>query len=195
MIPKIQSKATYSISKHQAKRTSHRISSKLKSQILAEILSPNSSIPHIAKQYNISSTTLYGWRSKHHKKNLLNTDNHTTNNQEIPRNNNNSNNSNNNNTSNSNDNSNNNFIELLTEELSTKSPSGVNSNKIVDRLDRLDESTKSLSEISLTFNHNISLSIKGNINSSALIKILSALENDDISSSNNGNNHHQDQSC
>ena len=72
MIPKIQSKATYSISKHQAKRTSHRISSKLKSQILAEILSPNSSIPHIAKQLGLTQVPPSNLQNNYQNRNCQN---------------------------------------------------------------------------------------------------------------------------
>ena len=45
-----------------------RIPTKLKSQILSEILSPNASIPKSAKKHNVSSTILYVWRSNHIKK-------------------------------------------------------------------------------------------------------------------------------
>ena len=143
MISKPQTKRISSTPRPQTKRTS----SKLKSQILAEILSPNASIPIIAKQYNISSTTLYGWRSNHIKKNISGSN--ANNNQEIPK-------------------SNNNFIELLTEkELAVKSTQ-VNPDTIADESTK----SKSLSEISLIFNKNISLSLKGNISPLALAKIL-----------------------
>ena len=121
-------------------RKMSRTPTKLKSKILAEILLPNSFIPKIAKKYNLSSTTLYGWRSYHRKLNCESKISDTKNN----------------------------FIELLPEkELSNKS------------LPLLLPTSKSknpkLSEISLIFN-DISLSLKGNINTSSLIKILSALE-------------------
>lgn len=45
-----------------------RVAPSLKSQILNEILSSNLSIPVIAKKYDISSTTLYGWRIEYVKK-------------------------------------------------------------------------------------------------------------------------------
>jgi transposase-like protein len=70
---------------------------KLKSEILVEILLPNSSIPAIAKKYNLSSATLYGWRSNHNR-----SINHITRKQEsstVPA---------------------NNFIELLPEEVTPK---------------------------------------------------------------------------
>jgi len=111
-----------------------KIPPKLKSQVLVEILSPNSSIPKIAKKHNLSSTTLYGWRSDYKKLNCESSD--------VAK---------------------NNFIELLPKESDNKSlllPKSKDSK---------------LSEISLMFN-NISLSLKGNINTSSLIKILNALE-------------------
>ena len=49
---------------------SKKISQKLKSQILSEILLPNSSISKIAKKYDVSSTTLYCWRMDYFKKML-----------------------------------------------------------------------------------------------------------------------------
>ena len=39
-----------------------KISPSLKEEILSKILTPNSHIPTIAKEYNLSKTTLYGWR-------------------------------------------------------------------------------------------------------------------------------------
>jgi transposase-like protein len=41
---------------------------KLRSQIMAEILLPNSSVSKIAKKHNLSSTTLYGWHRDHSQK-------------------------------------------------------------------------------------------------------------------------------
>lgn len=119
-----------------------RISLKLKSQILAEILLPNASIPIIAQKHNLSSTTLYGWRINHNRKINQN----LSNNQESPA------------------APENNFIEILSkgEPLSSKALTPKTGNS-------------KLSEISLTLN-NISLSLKGNIGTSSLIKILSALE-------------------
>lgn len=177
------------IAKPQAKR----IPPKLKAQILTEILPPEASIPVIAKKYDLSSSTLYNWRSNYNNKKAIKTINHSDN-KKVSKNNN---------------HNNCNFIELLPEE-------SLLQKKDLDLTLDLDPSphskisstpmanpniSKSLSEISLTFNHNISLSIKGNINSSSLIKILSALENDDSNDVNNNNNsnnnycHHQDQSC
>ena len=143
--------------KPQAKR----VAAKLKSQILSEILLPNASVPAIAKKYNLSRTTLYGWRSNYNKKHIISINNrnnndsnedNSNNNQEIPE---------------------SNFIELVSEEGSgnnslPKIPSSFYSPK--------PKNTKLLSEISLIFNNNISLSLKGNINTSSLIKILGALE-------------------
>ena len=95
----------------QIKPQAKRVDQKLKSKILREILLPNSSIPKIAKNYDLSSTTLYGWRLDHIKK--------------------------------------------LSKDLKNK---------------------EELSEISITLNNNISLSLKGNINSFTLIKIINSLE-------------------
>lgn len=44
----------------QSKPQAKRIDPKLKSKILSKILLPDASIPKIAKEYNLSSTTLYG---------------------------------------------------------------------------------------------------------------------------------------
>jgi transposase-like protein len=128
-----------------------RLPTKLKSQILSEILSPNASIPEIAKKYDVSSTTLYGWRSNHIKKTIQN----LKNTQELSK------------------DQNNNFIELLPEE---DLPQKANSSpdKIIPPIYKMDNPSK-LSEISLTFNNNISLLLKGNINSSTLIKIINCL--------------------
>lgn len=52
----------------QLKPQAKRIYPKLKSKILSKILLPDSSIPKIAKEYNLSLTTLYGWRIDHVKK-------------------------------------------------------------------------------------------------------------------------------
>lgn len=125
-----------------SKYNGSKIPPKLKSQILEEILLPDSFIPKIAKKYNLSATTLYGWRSYHRKLNCESKISDVTKN---------------------------NFIELLPEEeLDNRSLplSPLSSPKSKD---------PKLSEISLMFN-NISLSLKGNINTSSLIKILSALE-------------------
>ena len=121
--------------KPQAKRASRE----LKSKVLAEILLPDSFIPKVAKKYNLSATTLYGWRINHNKK--LNQD------LEDPR-----------------STPENKFIELLPEELD-KSSLPLSSSIYRSKL----------SEISLTLG-GISLSIKGNIGTSSLIKILHAIE-------------------
>lgn len=127
--------------KPQAKR----LPTKLKSQILSEILLPNASITKIAKKHDVSSTTLYGWRSNHVKK--------TT--QELSK------------------DQKNNFIELLPAE---DLPQEANSSpdKTIPPIYKMDNPSK-LSEISLTFNNNISLLLKGDINSSTLIKIINCL--------------------
>lgn len=123
--------------KPQAKR----IDPKLKSQILEEILLPNASIPKIAKKYDLSSTTLYGWRIDHIKKLTQNLKN--------------------------------NFIELVPADL----PKEDYSSKVLSLPAKT--SNLKLSEISLIFNNNISLSLQGNINTSSLIKILSTLEEEE----------------
>lgn len=56
------------------KSQSKRIAPKLKSQIMAEILVPNALIPEIARKYDLSSTTLYNWRSDYNKKLNLKSD-------------------------------------------------------------------------------------------------------------------------
>lgn len=56
------------------KSQSKRIAPKLKSQIMAEMLVPNALIPDIAKKYDLSSTTLYNWRSDYNKKLNLKSD-------------------------------------------------------------------------------------------------------------------------
>ena len=126
---------------------------------MAEILLPDSSIPVIAKKYNLSSTTLYGWRLDYNSKinnnkinnNIISNSHQPLEDLRLPE---------------------NNFIELLPEEdiAQTKPcfPDPV--------LPHGQSSNSKLSEISLIFNNNISLSLKGNITKSSLIKILSALE-------------------
>ena len=109
--------------KPQAKR----IEPKLKSRIMSEILLPGASIPDIARKYDLSSTTLYGWRIDYNKK--------LGQGSEV---------------------SGGGFIELLSEE-SDKSPKS------------------NLSEVSLMI-CDISLSIKGCVKVSSLVKILGALE-------------------
>ena len=123
--------------KPQAKR----IAPKLKSQVLSEILLPDVSIPRIAKKYDLSSTTLYGWRIDHKKKLNQNSDDSGSEALEDK------------------------FIELLEEEElgeSSLSPP-------------ISKSNSKLSEISLMLG-DISLSIKGNVETSSLVKILGALE-------------------
>jgi transposase-like protein len=117
------------------------IAPKLKSQVLSEILLADASIPRIAKKYDLSSTTLYGWRIDHKKKLNQNLDSSGSEALEDK------------------------FIELLPEEeldKSSLSPS-------------ISKSNSKLSEISLMLG-NISLSIKGNVETSSLVKILAALE-------------------
>jgi len=141
----------------QPKPQAKRIDPKLKSEILNKILLPDASIPKIAKEYNLSSTTLYGWRIDHIKKLTFD----LKNNQELSK------------------ASENNFIELVSEDLleqkedllSTKIPTKIPSSVSVAK-----NSNSKLSEISLIFTNNISLSLKGNINSSSLIKIINILE-------------------
>lgn len=124
------------------KSQSKRIPLKLKSQILNQILLPGAFIPKIAKQHNVSPTTLYGWRINHNKK--------------------------------INQNLKNNFIELLPEEESLQKEDLI-SNKTLPSIPISKSNNSKLSEISLIFNSNISLSLKGNINSSSLIKIINCL--------------------
>ena len=133
----------------KSQRERAKVLPELKSQILAEILLPDASISKIAEKYDLSSTTLYGWRMDHIKK----TSQNPGNNQQslnTPE---------------------NNFIELIPEEDSSLSKSPPPSLPIMPRA-----SNSKLSEISLIFGGNISLSLKGNIRKSSLIKILSALE-------------------
>jgi transposase-like protein len=124
-----------------------KIPTNLKSQILSEILSPDASIPKIAKIHDISSTTLYGWRSNHIKK--------ISQNQKLP------------------GNQKSNFIELLPE-VEFPQETNPSPDKTIPPICKIDNPSK-LSEISLIFNNNISLSLKGNINSSSLIKIINCL--------------------
>ena len=132
-----------------------KIPLELKSQILAEILLPDASVSKIAKKYDLSSTTLYGWRNDHIKK----TSQNSGNNQQslgAPE---------------------NNFIELIPEEDSSPKEESSLSKSPPPTLPIMPRASNSkLSEISLIFNNNISLSLKGNIGKSSLIKILSALE-------------------
>lgn len=120
-----------------------RVSPELKSKVLIEILVPDAFIPKIAKKYNLSATTLYGWRIDHNKK-LKNLKSQQS---DTPK---------------------GNFIELLPEEeLGKSSLSPLPLSPSVSK--------NKLSEISLMLG-SISLSIKGNVGTSSLVKILDALE-------------------
>ena len=137
----------------QIKPQAKRVDQKLKSKILREILLPNSSIPKIAKNYDLSSTTLYGWRLDHIKKlskDLRNTEGLS-------------------------ETSKNNFIELVSED-NVDQRDDLLSSKILPSVSVSKNSPTRLSEISITLNNNISLSLKGNINSFTLIKIINSLE-------------------
>lgn len=131
----------------QLKPEAKRIDPKLKSKILAEILLPNSSIPKIAKRYDLSSTTLYGWRIDHIKKLTQN----LKNNQKLS------------------ETSENNFIELVSED-GLDQKGALPSTKIIPSISAVknNNSNSKLSEISLIFSNDISLLLKGNINTSLL---------------------------
>lgn len=109
-----------------------RITAKLKSRIMSEILLPGASIPRIAEKYDLSSATLYGWRTCHNKRLDQGSDDFGS--------------------------KGGGFIELLPEE----------SGKLLS-------SKSKLSQISLILG-DISLSIKGSVKTSSLVKILTALE-------------------
>jgi transposase-like protein len=47
---------------------SQKLSQDLKTKILQEALLPNSSIPKIAKYYNLSPKFIYNYRNQYHKK-------------------------------------------------------------------------------------------------------------------------------
>ena len=47
------------------RKRNKQIKSKLKSQILVELLSPGSSITKLAKSYNVSRSSLHKWRRDH----------------------------------------------------------------------------------------------------------------------------------
>ena len=136
----------------QPKPQAKRIDPQLKSKILSKILLPDASIPKIAKEYNLSSTTLYGWRIEHIKKLTFD----LKNNQELSK------------------TSDNNFIELVSED-GLEQKEDLISSKIPLSIPVAKNSNSKLSEISLIFNNNISLSLKGNINTSSLIKIVNCL--------------------
>ena len=153
--------------KKQVKPQAKRINPELKSQILHEILQPKSHIPKIAKYYDLSSTTLYSWRSNHNKKLISSNYNVNIANRKISG----------------------NFVELLPEkELLPSNSSKVNSDKIASsnsdsnsnqsKLSNSDSNSNQskLSAISCTLDNNISLSLKGNISTSSLIKIINCLE-------------------
>ncbi len=137
----------------QLKPQAKRINPELKSKILSKILLPDASIPKIAKEYNLSSTTLYGWRIDHVKK--ITQD--LKNNQELSK------------------DSGSNFIELVSED-ALDQEGGLLSTKIPPSVSVAKNSNLRLLEISLIFNNNILLSLKGNINSSLLIKMINCLE-------------------
>ena len=139
----------------KSQRERAKVLTELKSQILAEILLPDASVSKIAKKYDLSSTTLYGWRNDYIKK----TSQNSGNNQQslnIPE---------------------NNFIELIPEEESSPKEDSSLSKSPPPSLAIIPVvSNSKLSEVSLIFGDNISLLLKGNIRKSSLIKILSALE-------------------
>ena len=136
----------------------------LKTRILQEALLPNSSIPKIAKYYNLSPKTIYNWRNKYHKKiykssNPKNSPNPIINIQD-------------------------NFIELTTDlntELSSLSPTP-NKNKFPNSSNSLSQlnsirqsnSLNQKSKISLSFN-NFSLSLTGSFSPATLIRIINIL--------------------
>ena len=141
--------------KKQVKPQAKRINPELKSQILHEILQPKSHIPKIAKYYDLSSTTLYSWRSNHNKKLISSNYNVNIANRKISG----------------------NFVELLPEkELLPSNSSKVNSDKIASSNSDSNSNQSKLSAISCTLDNNISLSLKGNISTSSLIKIINCLE-------------------
>lgn len=140
--------------KPQAKR----VPPKLKSQILAEILLPNSSIYKIAKKYDLSSTTLYCWRMDYFKEMNQNLNNNEAllNNPED------------------------NFIELVSEEVVSQKED-ILSNKTLPSISTSKNTKPKLSEISLIFNNDVSLSLKGNIKTSSLMRIINCLEEESCS--------------
>ena len=131
----------------EPKPQAKRVDLKLKSKILAEILLPNSSISKIAKRHNLSSTILYVLRMDHFKKMSQDLEN----NQLLSK------------------SPENKFIELACEE-------DLLSNKILSSTATDKNKNSKLSAISLIFNNDISLSIKGNIKTSSLMKIINCLE-------------------
>ncbi len=126
----------------------------LKSKILQEALLPNSSIPKIAKYYNLSPKTIYNWRNQYHKK-ISKSSNPIINTQDD-------------------------FIELTTE-LSSLSPTP-NKNKFPNSSNspsqlnspRQSNSLNQQSKISLSFN-NFSLSLTGSFSPETLIRIINIL--------------------
>lgn len=134
--------------KSQAKR----VPPKLKSQILAEILLPDSSIYKIAKKHDLSSTTLYSWRMDYFKEMNEN----LKNNGELS------------------NNLEDNFIELALEE-GLSQGEDVLSSETMPAIPASKDSKAKLSEISLIFNDDVSLSLKGDIKTSLLMRIINCL--------------------
>ena len=132
----------------------------LKTKILQEALLPNSSIPKIAKYYNLSPKAIYIWRDKYHKKiskssNLIKSPNPIINTQDD-------------------------FIELTTE-LSSLSPTpnkikSPNSSNSPNQLNSPSQSNSlnQESKISLSFN-DFSLSLTGSFSPATLIRIINIL--------------------
>ena len=136
----------------QPKPQAKRIDPKLKSRILSKILLPDASIPKIAKEYNLSSTTLYGWRIDYVKKLTFDLKNNQESKDSVS-----------------------NFIELVSSD-SLDQKKELISSEALPSVSVAKNGNSKLSEISLIFNNNISLSLKGNINSLLLIKMINCLE-------------------
>ena len=132
----------------------------LKTKILQEALLTNSSIPKIAKYYNLSPKAIYNWRDQYHKKISKSSNPATSTNTII--------------------NTQDNFIELTTE-LSSLSPTSnkiksLNSSNSPNQLNlpRQSNSLNQQSKISLSFN-NFSLSLTGSFSPATLIRIINIL--------------------
>lgn len=138
----------------QPKPQAKRIDPKLKSRILSKILLPDASIPKIAKEYNLSSTTLYGWRIDYVKKLTFDLKNNQESKDSVS-----------------------NFIELVSSD-SLDQKKELISSEALPSVSVAKNGNSKLSEISLIFNNNISLSLKGNINSLLLIKMINCLEDE-----------------
>ena len=137
-----------------------KVSQDLKVKILQEALLPNSSIPKIAKYYNLSPKAIYNWRDQYHKKISKSSNPATSTNTII--------------------NTQDNFIELTTE-LSSLSPTSnkiksLNSSNSPNQLNlpRQSNSLNQQSKISLSFN-NFSLSLTGSFSPATLIRIINIL--------------------